>query len=334
MSVVSRKPRTVCCIVGAGHSYVGGFPLTQEFFDKEALILTKGSEKRFYRVWSDFDAWRGDNPGKNAEEYIGEIYHRERWWGAPSFGEVVELVAAVLSMARGPDARATNPRYVVRLTNPCGSHVLRSFWREISNLFSDIRVVTTNYDILIERCLRHRAMKRLDTGGFYYAGLRQPQTAKGSALPWKKDENRLREVRIEGTTPVAKIHGSLNWALENDDIVLFQDYRAALRGGCEAAIIPPIPEKETPHWLQTVWMEAERFLSEADCWLICGYSLPEYDVAVRGLMKRGVKTGRKKIAIIDPLSKKLQARWEEFAVEVICLGGLPGAINEIRKRLG
>ena len=46
--------------------------------------------------------------------------------------------------------------------------------------------MTTNYDILIERELRHKGMRRVFGPGFYYGGIPKPQLLRGtfSALGW------------------------------------------------------------------------------------------------------------------------------------------------------
>ena len=51
---------------------------------------------------------------------------------------------------------------------------------------------------------------------------------------------------MTGTIPVFKLHGSLNWTLNGQFIVAFQDMRPAFRHGGTAAIIPPVPEKPGP----------------------------------------------------------------------------------------
>ena len=57
---------------------------------------------------------------------------------------------------------------------------------------------------------------------------------------------------MTGTIPVFKLHGSLNWTLNDQSIVAFQDMRPAFRHGGTAAIIPPVPEKPVPPWLHEI----------------------------------------------------------------------------------
>jgi hypothetical protein len=239
----------------------------------------------------------------------------------------------VLATPRGHDVRSANPRYGTRLTQPsgCAAHV--AFWTTVSSMFDDVAVVTTNYDLLVERSLRHRPMKRGFGPGFYYGGLNRPQILKGTALPFTVT-NPQRFVQLTGTVPVYKLHGSLNWARSSTGLELYQDMRPAFRRGGDAAIVPPIPEKEIPDWLNPVWEEAERTLSGTDCWIVCGYSLPNYDIAIGEMLKRasGSGIGAERIFILDPSSEDLGGRYRQVApgADVCCFAGLPNGIRELR----
>jgi hypothetical protein len=83
-----------------------------------------------------------------------------------------------------------------------------------------------------------------------------------------------------------KLHGSLNWTRVGDAVELYQDMRPAFQHGGDAAIVPPISEKETPGWLTNVWQAAERNLAAAHSWIVCGYSLPQFDVAIQAMLQR------------------------------------------------
>jgi hypothetical protein len=319
-------------ILGAGYSVAAGLPSTASLFEERAHIASRGAEARFQKVWRDYDLWRTGNPDTNFEEYLSDLYLGERTAFGPPFSWAVELIAAVLSTPRGQDASPINPRYGIRLTRPlrCSAH--DGFWKCVLSLFGDAIVVTTNYDLCVERCLRHRRIARSSMPGCFYGGLPLPQTAEGVALPWRT-ENRMRTISMEGTIPVFKVHGSLNWVLREGQVSLYQDARAAFRHGGDVAIVPPIPEKQVPLWLQSVWMEAERQLARANTWIVCGYSLPPYDLAMRQMLTRAVKGKRKALFLLDPASEKLSCRWKEMAswASVVCLSGLPNGTGEFRE---
>jgi hypothetical protein len=307
--------QSICCILGAGYSHVAGAPLTRDLFaTRNVAVSSQAAARRFQTVWKDYEAWLSENPSRNPEEYLADLLQHEQSaiWTAneryasgrtdleaaaaiearqstllfpdlpvparvvPPFGWAVELVGAALATPLPSDTTATNFRYGARVMFPlhCGSHT--AFWREVTRMASRVAAITTNYDILIERGLRHRRMKRLFGPGCYYGGIPKPQLLRGTQLPWAYQGTHL---ELEGAIPVYKLHGSLNWSRGGDGLELFQDLRPAFRGGGDAAIIPPVPEKDIPAWLRPVWSSAEEELARAALWIVCGYSLPSYDVA-------------------------------------------------------
>ena len=143
-------------------------------------------------------------------------------------------------------------------------------------------------------------------------------------------------LELEGAIPVYKLHGSLNWSRSVDGLKLFQDLRLAFRGGGDAAIIPPIPEKEIPAWLQPVWSSAEEELARATMWIVCGYSLPSYDVAITELLHRAAIAGNlKRILVLDPHASDICCRYSTIAqnVQVMALEGLPEGIDTLHELL-
>ena len=255
--------RSASCIVGAGYSCVGGLPPTKNLFDTDVIVVSKQAKRRVQSVWQDYDRWRDDNPVKNVEEYFAELYDRDRQFIEPLFRRAIELVAAVLASPTGNDIKAVNPRYGTRITQRSGCHIHTRFWRTLIDLFANITVVTTNYDLMIERALRHRPMLRPFSPGFFYGGFKRPQILKGSALPFTISDQQ-KYVELTGTVPLFKIHGSLSWAVKSNRVEMFQDMRPAFRCNSQSAIIPPLPEKASPPWLKPVWDEAEKALLAAD----------------------------------------------------------------------
>jgi hypothetical protein len=136
---------------------------------------------------------------------------------------------------------------------------------------------------------------------------------------------------MTGTIPVFKLHGSLNWTLNSQSIVAFQDMRPAFRHGGTAAIIPPVPEKPLPPWLHEIWREAGLSLRRSDVWVVCGYSMPAYDTEVLQLLKTA-GTGRPlTVFLLSPEADALQKRWTGLLPEAstVCLPGLPAGIEPL-----
>jgi hypothetical protein len=206
---------------------------------------------------------------------------------------------------------------------------LTSFWDVVLSRFAVDAVVTTNYDLLAERGLRHRPTKRPKRPGMQYGGLIRPQILKGTALPVAVAKAE-RQVQLNGGTPLYKLHGSLNWGLEAGNPCLYQDSRPAFRSGGDAQIVPPVLEKEVPSWLIDVWNEARQALSSCSTWVVCGYSLPIYDQAIAQLFTDAALAGAvTTILLLDPNAEMLLERWKVVApdVDVHPFPGLPDGLS-------
>jgi hypothetical protein len=214
--------QTICCILGAGYSHVAGAPLTRDLFAaRDVAVSSQATARRFKTVWNDYDAWLSKNPSRNPEEYLADLlmYGQLAAWTLnekyalrrgdsevpaarearqsifpfpdfpiparviPPFEWAVELLGAVLGTPSPDDTTVTNFRYGARVMFPfrCGSH--SAFWREVSGKASHVAAITTNYDILIERGLRHRPMTRVFGPGCYYGGIPKPQLLRGTNCP-------------------------------------------------------------------------------------------------------------------------------------------------------
>jgi hypothetical protein len=197
-----------------------------------------------------------------------------------------------------------------------------------------VSIVTTNYDILVEQGLRHRPMRRPFSPGCFYGGLPQPQILKGTAQPFSRWAPE-RFIEMTGAVPVFKLHGSLNWTLDDKSIVYYQDMRPVFRHGGAAAIVPPVPEKLVPAWLEEIWREAKSSLSHADIWVVCGYSMPAYDYQVIELLRASGFARPLTVFLLSPEADALQRRWIELLPEarIACLPGLPQGIEPLARGL-
>ena len=158
---------------------------------------------------------------------------------------------------------------------------------------------------------------------------------KGRAQPFTvKDPQRY--VELTGAVPVYKLHGSLNWGRGTGGLELCQDMHPAFISGGNAAIVPPVTEKERPHWLRSVWEGAERALARSRCWIVCGYSLPSYDMGMRDALRTASGGELERVFILDPRSKVLRDDYKEVVgdTSVCCLAGLPRGIEELRMAVG
>ena len=68
----------------------------------------------------------------------------------------------------------------------------------------------------------------------------QVTTSDATGIRALRDDLKRKGSLVRGVV----LHGSLNWSRAGEGLELFQDLRPAFRGGGDAAIIPPVPEKE------------------------------------------------------------------------------------------
>jgi hypothetical protein len=327
---------SVACFLGAGFSYVAGVPLARNLFKENWLIaVSERSRRRFLMVREHYEIWQNDNPRGYPEQYMGLVYTHNAGPNAPKWDWVVEYVSAIIASAGTPPASLNrNPRYSNRVNRPfyCAAH--QQFWSSLLSITEDVSVITTNYDILVERVLRHRPMRRPSSPGCFYGGLARPQILKGAAQPFSRWSPE-RTIEMAGTIPLFKLHGSLNWTLNGQSIVAFQDMRPVFRHGGTAAIIPPVPEKSVPPWLREIWRDAESSLRQSDVWVICGYSMPVYDTEVIQLLKEAGIGRSLTVFLLSPEADALEKRWIGLLPEanIICLAALPEGIKPLVRYL-
>jgi hypothetical protein len=177
-------------------------------------------------------------------------------------------------------------------------------------------VISTNYDLVVDTSLMFLSTDRKPGGGIpnYFCGLAN-MTALGP-------EQRF------GT--LLKVHGSLNWLycrtcqrlelgatestrfLAKFQNIVGRDLRSSLTADgapctvCQRPLQPllvapsHLKDYRNPH-LGQIWYEAQRVLRQADSAVFVGYSLPDDDVEVVYLLKRGLAhiDNPKKITVVE-----------------------------------
>jgi hypothetical protein len=192
-----------------------------------------------------------------------------------------------------------------------------------------LAIVTTNYDLVIEKMLGPRDTKwRL--GGFNYGD-------RGGALVGRHQESArwsYGPVTMTGKTPLLKLNGSLNWAISPEgELVRYIDARPSRARRYRTLILPPAGSADHDR-LKPTWECAESALRQADTWMICGYSIPAYDEAVRGLLTNSADNLRR-VVISDvahePVSEKLCELLGDLRSDVdVRLG--PGITADLKAR--
>ena len=156
----------------------------------------------------------------------------------------------------------------------------------------------------------------------------QVTTSDATGIRAFRDDLKRKASLVRGVV----LHGPLNWSRAGEGLELFQDLRPAFRDGGDAAIIPPVPEKEIPPWLRSVWGSAEEELGRATAWIISGYSLPAYDAAIVDLLRRAAKAGNlRRILVLDPHAPETSCRYSAIVqnVQMVRLDGLPDGVKEM-----
>ena len=256
---------SITCLLGAGYSYAAGAPLAKDLLrPKQLITMSDRSRQRFLAVQEHYETWQKAYPNESSEQYMGHVFKGEAGINPPKWEWLVEYICtSIASASTSLPSLNRSPRYSNRINRPLDCPIHSAFWKAVSTATRQISVITTNYDTFVERILRHRAMRRPPSAGCFYGGLPRPQVLKGAAQPFSRWAPE-RWIEMTGTIPVMKLHGSLNWTLLGESIIVFQDMRAVFRHGGTAAIVPPIPEKPVPRWLAEVWLEAEASLRRSE----------------------------------------------------------------------
>ena len=311
-------------ILGAGFSHVAGLPLTKELFDTLDVPRTKSekAKRNHEEVMIAWQSWKKANPNLNAEQWLRLLYdHRGFDLYGTSWDKALDF--AMSRLVNLPPGR--NAAYYHGITTSVENQDHRDFWATIRGKFSLKYVVTMNYDILAEQGLKDHYGKERTPPICYYGGFPWQQVVKKMTDVTKgKYEN----VELGHEVILFKMHGSINWAFEPHGFKIHDDVRAAFRVDPKlgkVAIIPPQPEKEMPEWLTNIWKGAEESLSNSQVWVVCGYSLPDYDLALRNLFQKAAhKTFGLKIYILDPYSEGLKHKWESISPPGTIIHTLPG----------
>ncbi len=271
----------ISVFLGAGFSFVGGFPLASQLFDEQVEVDRITRQRLVERVLRGWSNWKGKEGG-TPEEYLAflEKNSGREWVDALWYvGLVIALKTGSLEYV---GTNLTITRHNIDRTT--GIVIHEAFWTEIFKHTSDIAVITTNYDILAERGLRHEPRPRVPRPGFHYGD--GPENLAGGGYP---SYSHIQKIAVTGKIPLLKLHGSVSWSYRRDQLIHYHDCRPAIRG--DATIVAPVTRKTVPHYLHSVWEKAETVLSASTTWIVVGYSFPPYDIAVRNLLACSVRHG-------------------------------------------
>ncbi len=260
--------------LGAGFSAVASVPLASQLFNVVPEVDGVTRQRLTARVLDRWQRWHAANDGA-PEEYLAYLQED----GGKAWLDAQWYVALVIALAVGRVEQVGMKLKIIRhnldRTTAVDSH--EEFWTTIFRRTQNVAVITTNYDILAERGIRHRPRPRVDRPGFNYGY--GPEKLAGGGYP---SYAHIQQITVSGSVPVLKLHGSVSWAFRDGRLVRYHDCRPAIRG--DAAIVAPVTAKMLPEYLEPVWKMARKALNLSPKWIVVGYSLPEYDDLVRQLL--------------------------------------------------
>lgn len=239
-----------------------------------------------------------------------------------------------------------NPIYLNHLSHliadyliSCKSNTSGDTKKFINNIFphgTDLnsyknRVITFNYDTLLERPLIERGISKKK---IYFDRI---VSSQADGLRRNADE-------IFPNPLILKLHGSANWRCSQNDfesivsgigaqkgkIIIWSDDGACPNTADEISplIIPPIPNKPITKAsiFAHLWTTAYEYIHEAKELVIVGYSCPPTDTLARTMFTHFNPSNIEKITIIDPNANTLgryremipqlnsrKARWQYFS---------------------
>jgi hypothetical protein len=313
----------ITVFAGAGFSRLAGVPVASQLFDTEPVVDRISRQRLVERVVQRWLDWRATGNG-TPEQYLAFLEKQtgKEWIDAVWF--VSLRIALEMGRVELVGMQPTVVRHNINRTTGVAAH--EQFWRALFRMANDVTVITTNYDILCERGLRIKPRPRIRLPGFNYGSGRE--MLAGGGYP---SYSHIVKIACEGRVPVLKLHGSVSWSMKNGSLIKYHDCRPAIRG--DAAIIAPVTDKAVPAAFKSIWQSARLALSSTSTLLVVGYSLPEYDLAVRDLLKRSLAPAAR-VHVFDP-QPMIADRYSDLLPGnvVTARPGLPEGIDHLARLL-
>ncbi|HEV2499057.1 MAG TPA: SIR2 family protein [Terriglobia bacterium] len=308
------------CFLPSDHGPLMPSPLDSDFFDLlqrfEAQARDGEVKKAMRRILDRVFEWRGEPIWQSMEKIFYSLHVSaalEQRLIAPQRGDLVRnlvnefllSIRALLNEAHG--------------TRPCNRHAML-----LQHLYKNDGIITFNYDFVAERALAqlHGHVSNNKAFGDWFYGFSDRPNAPAE-IP-----------------TLYKLHGSLNWELEEDCQEVLQnarknwpktwndfdkelEYLPKQSGGYHAdgcqqpPILLPYWDKrvEKGVWLK-IWKAAAEQLLRTHSLIVWGYSLPTTDLKARELLRLACLSSEAnltKVAVIDP-SRDTRDRWRSMFV--------------------
>lgn len=308
-------------ILGAGFSnFIAGMPCLKEL----SLNILK---KLPTRVKDDLIHYFGFIPEDNFEMWLTYLSQNQPWQSEPensrnkaSFLEIGLKISEVVCEAQAifddhweniidqvnqkfQELRQAGSSYYNELMNDYITKLpkrkalikLVQYWQQCNS-----KVITLNYDTLVERCWALMGHQNLALFG-YPTRLESPEyQLQRAGSNWSSADAHLQK-----PFQLYKLHGSRNWFYSGSDSyfgeTIFCEYVHRGNSGKQSEllqdkiplIIPPVTEK-IPHFrneaVRNLWFQAGKALQKASRLFFLGYSLPETDLTMRFFLLANAKS--------------------------------------------
>lgn len=290
----------VTLFLGAGFSkWAFDLPLVNQLFDFDIATTSEQEEKRLALIEKDWIDWRRTNPDITPEKFVywcmNKSSHRKSrviWYVSR------RLTEPFMTRISGSYTAAMFDERIVRENDKI--IYLKEFFNALSqNGLGGI--LTCNYDTIVECAL--------GMSGFNYGIVGEQLFGRGinPQFPWQNAH-----LRVTGTIPLAKLHGSLSW----DKDAKYTSGKPGRSG--KAFIIPPAPEKVPPIELLYAWELGAEILKKSNCLIIFGFAFNPYDEALLEYLKEN-GSQLKRVVLIDPFPSVESAKnlWPQCSIEII-----------------
>ena len=185
---------------------------------------------------------------------------------------------------------------------------------------AECTVITFNWDTAIEDAISFMSsLIESQTPGSCYFHYGYPKDSVFNlftdALNWSGTQ--LPMTYPAGRVPVLKLHGSINTlvcyscgsihyapfeVIPQPPLTTMKECRCCGAEALGFLIVPPGKRKSIPPALAGLWSNAEQALQQSEIVLLAGYSVPEYDLEARLLLKSTL--AGKEVLLVDPFPRE------------------------------
>ena len=249
----TNKQRLVL-FVGTGFSAGAGMPTMSDFL-KQATEQLPSDIMRRINAGFYFTEYSMQDTKYNLETVYGAMVFRKLLTDGNSRVATLSHNGKFIPRHDGPTIQEVIEGFEYGIAVLCGKDILADKQKQYSDFFTylsnncDLGVVTTNYDLAIEKSINGKCSYSYSSGN----------NSDG-----------------KHTIPILKLHGSVNWPTDNLDIDTIDTTAKPLQ---RAFILPPTWNKnlESYNPFIKIWQDATKLIGEANIILIIGHSFPATD---------------------------------------------------------